>query len=299
MKRLIRIAGFICAGLALVGVTGAIAIPLLSDRKQHRQVDVQVAAIQFKGASALSDRGKHLFETRGCTACHGANGEGHVVIKDSGSLFIKAPNIAAGSIVSGYRDADWIRLLRHGVKPAGTPVFVMPSEDYAGLTDEDVGALAGYVRSLPPAPAAVAEFRLPMLLKALYVFGVVRDAAEKIDHSLPPPATVPEGPTPQYGAYIATMCTGCHGPGFSGGKIPGTPPSWPAAANLTTAPDSGMSRYEAPEQFRDMMRSGKRRDGSAVSNVMPFSSLRRMHDVELDALFQFLKSTAPRTTGTR
>jgi mono/diheme cytochrome c family protein len=137
------------------------------------------------------------------------------------------------------------------------------------------------------------------MLKALYVAGGIQDAAEKIDHSSPRPAVVPEDVTPEYGAYVGALCVGCHGAGLSGGRIPGTPPSWPPAANLTTAPDSAMQHYESAGAFRTMMRSGKRPDGSKINTVMPFESLMRMNDLELDAVFAFLKKTQPRTTGTR
>ena len=62
---------------------------------------------------------------------------------------------------------------------------------------------------------------------------MIRDAAEKIDHRKPPSQPIVAAPTPQYGAYVANMCIGCHGACVSGGKIRGAPPEWPPAANLT------------------------------------------------------------------
>ena len=301
MKPIVRIAGYTGAGIALIVIVAAIAIPSLSDRKQTRQVGIPLPSITFASDPQALERGKYLFETRSCASCHGEDGGGGTVIgnPDDGDLYVRAPSIAPGGIASGYRDADWVRLLRHGVKPAGTPVLVMPSEDYSRLTDADVGAVATYVRSLAPMPAVAATMKLPFMAKALYVAGGIPDAAEKIDHSLPPPSAVPEGVTPEYGAYVGALCVGCHGSGLSGGRVPGTPPSWPPAANITTAPDSSMQHYPSTEQFRAMMRSGKRPDGSKISTVMPVDSFARMSDLELDALFTFLKKAPPRTTGTR
>jgi hypothetical protein len=48
-----------------------------------------------------------------------------------------------------------------------------------------------------------------------------------------------------------------------------------------------------------MLRTGKRPDGSAISDVMPFKSLVYMDDAELDALFAFLKTVEPRPSGQR
>jgi hypothetical protein len=48
-----------------------------------------------------------------------------------------------------------------------------------------------------------------------------------------------------------------------------------------------------------MMRGGKRPDGSPVSKVMPFESLRNFNDTDLKAMHAFLKTLPPRKTGER
>lgn len=60
-----------------------------------------------------------------------------------------------------------------------------------------------------------------------------------------------------------------------------------------------MARYPSVESFQTMLRTGRRPDGSAISAVMPFKSLSGMNDNESAALFEFLKSLAPRSTGQR
>jgi hypothetical protein len=40
-----------------------------------------------------------------------------------------------------------------------------------------------------------------------------------------------------------------------------------------------------------MMRSGKRPDGSTVSAVMPFASLRNLNDTDLQAMYAYLTGT--------
>jgi cytochrome c553 len=127
---------------------------------------------------------------------------------------------------------------------------------------------------------------------ALYAAGVVKDAAEKIDHRLPPAQPVPEGVSVEHGAYVANMCMGCHGAQLAGGPVPGSPPDWPAAANLT----GGLAGYPSADDFVAMMRTGQRPDGTAVSAVMPFSSLREMSDVDLRALYVYLQSLPPVNT---
>jgi mono/diheme cytochrome c family protein len=50
-----------------------------------------------------------------------------------------------------------------------------------------------------------------------------------------PVRAVERGVTVEYGRYLAAGCVGCHGAGYSGGKIPGTPPDFLPTANLTLA----------------------------------------------------------------
>jgi mono/diheme cytochrome c family protein len=300
MKKPVRIVLASIAGLVVVVAAAAGVVSKLSDRKLHRVVQLPPLQATFAPVEGQLEHGEYLFKTRGCMECHGPDGAGHVVI-DDGGLFVRAPNITRGgaSPTRSYTDVDWVRTLRHGVKPSGEPLLIMPSEDYARMADSDLGALVAYVRSLAPASGGAAEIHeFPLPIKAAYLFGAIKDAAENIDHTAPPPATVPDDLLAR-GKYVAQGCTGCHGQHLSGGKIPGTPPSWPAAANLTSAPDSAMAHYASAEDFRSMLRTGKRPDGSAVSSVMPFKALAYMSDPEVDALFAFLKTVEPRPFGQR
>ena len=238
MKRLLKwIVGLVVL-LLVVGIGLVIAANLLFDRKRDRVVKLDIKGVTVVSDEATLARGKYLFASRGCGDCHAANGVGRMFIDDpAGGFQVRSPNITPGGVVAKYNEVDWVRAIRHGVKPDGRTLFVMPSEDYNRLTDADVAAIVAYARSLAPVSGGSAEFRVPLPVKALYVVGVVTDAAEKIDHSLPSATPIAEGATPEHGRYVANLCLGCHGDGLSGGKIPGGPPSWPAASNLT--PGSG------------------------------------------------------------
>jgi mono/diheme cytochrome c family protein len=301
MNKLMKIVGGSLVVLATGAGIAAGAAVLLSERKMNRVVDVPIAAVNLASFNPSVERGEYLFVTRGCSECHGTRGEGKVVIDDpSTGLYVFSPNLTrgGGGAAARYSDTDWIAILRHGLKPGRIPAFVMPSEDYAQMADEDVASLVTYIRAMPPSAERKAELRIPLLVKALYVVGIAQDASEKIDHTKVAPTRVPVD-THAQGEYISKTCVGCHGQGFSGGPIPGAPPAWPAAANLTSATDSAMTtRYPSIDQFRQMMRTGKRADGTSIG-VMPFESLRVMSDAELDALFGFLKNLQPKTSGTR
>ena len=183
-------------------------------------------------------------------------------------------------------------------RPGGRPLMVMPSEDYNRFTDADLSALVSYIRKLPPQQGGQAVVQLPVPVRILYGFGAIQDAAAKIDHGLPPQQPVEEGVNAKHGAYVANMCIGCHGEHLSGGKIPGGPPAWPPAANLTPGEGTAMGRYRDPAAFVAMLRTGKRPDGTPIQ-VMPFESLAKISDVDAQALHAYLLTVAPRPFGGR
>ena len=299
MKKLLKWIGVVIALLVIIGVGLVIAANLLFERKRDRVIQLDVKAVPVVADAAALERGKYLFMSRGCGGCHAANGAGSAFIDEpGGGFYVRSPNITPGGVVASYSERDWVRAIRHGVKPDGRPLFIMPSEDYNRFTDHDVAALIAYTRSLPAVSGGGLELRVPLPVKALYAVGVVKDSAEKIDHSLPPALPVAEGVTPEHGKYVANLCIGCHGEGLSGGKIPGGPPDWPAASNLTPGQGTALTVYDTPDKFKAMFRSGKRPDGSAVT-VMPFETLREINDTDVSALYAYLKQLPPRPAGGR
>jgi mono/diheme cytochrome c family protein len=277
--------------VVIVGVGVAFAVMVgLGQRKLERRVEIAVVPVAYASDAASVERGRYLFMSRGCADCHGKDGGGHVVI-DEGGLYVRSPNITSApqGATAAYTPADWVRSVRHGVNPAGHALMIMPSEEYAGFVDADLAAVVAYIRQLPPAGGPKAEIRLPLPVMALYAAGELRDASEKIDHQRAPAQPVPEGVNPAHGAYVAQGCIGCHGPRLAGGKIPGAPPAWPPAAKLSPGPGSALDRYASAEQFMAMLKTGKRPDGSSVSEVMPFSSFKEWSEVDIRALYLHLR----------
>lgn len=286
-------------GKGLIVIVGAalvlaLAGKLLGERKLARTIVVPESLLAVAPDPGRIEQGRYLFNTRGCSDCHGSQGAGRPVV-EGGAMIVVSPNISPGqnSAIRNYRAADWVRTVRHGVKPDGTPVLIMPSEDFNRLTDADMAALLAYVGSLPPVAGAAGRVDLPAPVKIAYALGLLQDAAEKIDHQLPPPAPVLAEVSPAHGAYIVNGCISCHGARLAGGKIPGAPPSWPASANLTPGKGSVMPRYPTAELFMASLKSGKRPDGSAISEVMPFVSFKQMNDTDLRAIYAYLKTVPP------
>ncbi len=299
MPKALKLALAIAAALAGISAATLSAAVWMGERKLHRAVEVRVVPVPFVRDAAALKQGKYLFDSRGCAHCHGAEGQGAVVIDDPKGLYVRAPDISPGGTGSRYSEADWVRAVRHGIAPDGRALLIMPSEDYNRMSDPDLAALVAYARSLPRGAGQTGEVRLPLFAKALYGAGQILDAAEKIDHRLPPAQPVPVGATVEHGAYVAQMCIGCHGPMFSGGSIPGSPPDWPTASNLTPGQGSVMGIYGSVDEFTAMMRTGKRPDGTEVSAVMPFAALKNLSDVDLEAVHAYLTTLPARTAGRR
>ena len=91
-------------------------------------------------------------------------------------------------------------------------------------------------------------------------------------------------------------CKGCHGPTLSGGPIPGTPPEWKPAANLTP---TGIGHYTEKDFFA-ALREGKRPSGTTIDTTyMPVRWTKLMTDDETRAVFMYLKTVAPKAYGGR
>jgi mono/diheme cytochrome c family protein len=287
--------------LAVIVLLAALAVAVFAglqwgENKRARRIDVSVQPVPLGTDAAVQERGRYLFTSRGYADCHDTNGTGRTFIDDGKGMKAAGPNLTrgSGSVTLAFQTVDWVRAIRHGVKPDGRPLFIMPSEDYNRLTDADVGAIVSYVQSLPPAAGNGSSSTAPLPVRALYGFGAIKDAAAKIDHTLPPQQPVAEGVSVEHGRYVANMCLGCHGARLEGGKIPGGPPDWPAAARL--APGEGnviAARYADADAFLKMLKSGQRTDGSKIA-VMPFEALSKISDTDARALYLYLTSLAPR-----
>ena len=175
---------------------------------------------------------------------------------------------------------------------------LMPSRDYSRMTDEDFAALVAYVRSLPPVAGEAAVIRQPLIVQALYAFGVIKDDAELIDQRC---RRRPGGRDRLGRAW--PVCR-LHVHRMPRRRILGRNDSrhasrLAAAANLTPGGGSAMASYDSPGKFAAMLRTGKRPDGGAVSPVMPFETLRNLNDTDVGALYAFLKTLPARPAGGR
>jgi len=235
-------------------------------------------------------RGAHIFTTRGCGECHGNAGEGKLLFDAGPVAKVVPPNITTGGRLKGLSPDQIAAAVRHGVAADGRPLVFMPSEDFHEMSDEDVSALVAYLQSLPPSANDPGPLEVRPLGRVLWLFGKFPLLpAEKLDHT-PRTRTAPAiAANAEYGKYLAQACTGCHGTNFAGQHVPGTPPKFPDSQNLTPA---ALGQWQEADFFR-AIREGKRPDGTAIDQFMPWQTYSKMSDVELSALWAYLRTLPP------
>lgn len=261
---------------------------------------VAVRPVVIPTSAAALRQGRHIAETRGCNHCHGEDYAGGKVVEDGamGRLYGSNLTKGKGSSTSAFTDEDWVRAIRHGVGKDGHGLFVMPAVEYSHFSDEDLGAVIAYMKSVPPVDrerVATAYGPISQILLALSPEKLI--AAAVIDHANLAPASITKAATAEYGRYVAASCMGCHGPNFSGGKIAIGPPDWPMAANLTPHPEGHLAKW-TEQDFITAMRTAKRPDGTTLNPVMPIA-FGGMDDIELKALWVFFKTLPPAVQGVR
>ncbi|MHA3774595.1 c-type cytochrome [Verrucomicrobiota bacterium sgz303538] len=287
--------------LCLVGivVVSAGAVYGLSARKLSRRHTVFVAPMTIPISKGVAAHGQHLFATRGCADCHGADLGGAKVVDNPAVGRLYGPNLTRGegSVTLAYQEEDWVRAIRHGLNPQGRPLVLMPSVEFAELSEQDLADLLAFITSAPPVNRASVPVSVGPVSRVMLLGGQMHLAADVIDHSGLKPSTVAPGATEEYGRYLAVGCQGCHGPNYSGGKIAAGPPDWPAASNLTSGAHGVLASWTEAD-FLTALRTGRRPNGSEISPVMP-RAFGKMTDDELKALWSFLKTVPPAPTGTR
>ena len=110
-------------------------------------------------------------------------------------------------------------------------------------------------------------------------------AAQAIDQEAPRPPEPQPGVNVEYGEYLATNCSICHGENFAGGGEAG------GGVNLT--PGGDMLNWSEAD-FITAIRTGETPEGKSLDrDLMPWKDLGKMTDDELKAIWLFLQTLPP------
>lgn len=295
MKRALKNIGYLVVAL-LLAVATLVGTAWMRSSSALAEVHAGTAvALAVSRDAQQIDRGRHLVMTRGCTDCHGDDLAGKKMVDEQPMGRLYGANL---TLAGAHSSSDLERAIRQGLRTDGRSLVLMPTLDYAGLSDSDTAALVAYLQSLSPKGEAVPPAAPGVLPRVLWMFGKFPLLShEEIEgRSIVRPELEP-AVTAEYGAYVAQVCQGCHNPSFTGGPMAGAPPEAPQPANLTPHV-SGLAGW-SEAGFITAMRTGMRPDGRALDTFMPWQTFSRMSDVELRATWQFLSTLPPKAKGQR
>ncbi len=277
MKRLMRWIGMALGSVAALAIIAYAVVYVLSERILRRTYEVPAVAPSIPTDPASIIEGRRLAIIRGCFGgCHGKEAEGIVMIDGPMIGRVVAPNLTAA--VRKYSDAQLDAIIRHGVRPGGRSMMVMPSEAFVLLTDEDFGRIIAFLKSLPAVEGPGPSVSLGPLGRIGVAIGQFKTVAGLIADTVPPPAATSEEAA--LGRYLArTTCPQCHGTSLRGDSNPDF-----------TSPSLRIVAAYPRESFTQLMRTGVALGGRNLPTMGPLARqhLSHLKDTEIAALYSYL-----------
>lgn len=285
-------------GLLVLAFVVLYVIGTVKWNKMHGQYEVPVETITIPTDPASIARGEHIATIRMCRHCHlddlGGQTAGAPLL-----VTLSVPNLTSGmgGVGATNTDEDWLRAIRHGVGQDGRGLALMPSGVFYYLSNDDLGTLIAYLKSLPPVNHELPPTDLGPLGRVMLTLGqlppeIVPNVIA-IDHDSPRPVAPEPGVTVEYGRYLGTTCTLCHGSNLNGQTVREGPNVY-LALNLTRG---GEMKGWSEEDFIATMRTGVTPGGKQLIDFMPWKYFGQMTDDELKAVWLYLQSLPPLPQG--
>ncbi|MEZ4457689.1 MAG: c-type cytochrome [Gemmatimonadales bacterium] len=224
MLRVPRWLRWLLGSLTILVLLSVLVLYAGSELVRRRTFEAPLVSIALPTDSAGIATGERLARVRGCLGgCHGNTVEGKVFYDEPGVARLVAPSLTAA--VDRYSDPELARIIRRGVRPDGRGVFGMPATTFAGMSDEDLGAILAFLRHTRAGSGLAPSLDLGPLGRLGLLLGQYRSEAAAIPPTTPAaPARTPRDPPATFGAYLAhSICTECHGTDLRGsiaGKVP-------------------------------------------------------------------------------
>jgi mono/diheme cytochrome c family protein len=286
MTRVLRWIGMALASLAGLAIVAYAVLYILSERVLQRTYEVPAVTLSIPNDPASIVEGRRLATLRGCFAdCHGKEAQGAVMFDKPMIARIVAPNLTTA--VRKFTDAQLAVIIRNGIRPDGRSLLVMPSEAFAPMTDQDLGRIIAFLKSLPEVPGPGPSISPGPIGRAGLVAGKFKTAAQLIaETTQPPEATNDEA---KQGRYLArTICATCHGTALRGDSNPDF-----------SSPDLRVVAAYSPEAFTQLLRTGIAIGGRdvGVMSMQAKNNLSKLTDSEIAALYSYLHSLPERPSN--
>jgi len=300
MKNVLKWIGIVLGTLIGIILIVGVTMFALGNARMNKTYDFPPSNIELPTDQASLEFGKHRVETL-CAGCHGADLSGIEKWFNAGPLgTIDSANLTSGEGGFG-REAqsteDYVRAIRHGIDPEGKPLFMPAVTSTSHLSDEDLGAIIAYLKTIPPVDHKTSGKHFKPLALILYTAGVIAPMpVEVVSHKTH--VSAPErAASVEYGEYLVNTndCHVCHGSDLAGGPFP-DPTITKISPNLT--PGGELAGW-TEEQFINTIRTGVTPGGHNLDpEFMPWKDYRLFYDEELQAIWLYLQSlpTLPQWT---
>jgi len=292
MKKVFKWIGVVLGSLiGLLLVAGAV-LYFIGNARLNKTYEFPPSSITVPTDAANIAYGKHRAEVL-CAGCHSADLSGVSDWFNAGPLgTVDSANLTSGEGGFGREaasDQDYVNAIRHGIDPEGLPIFMPAVVSTSNLSDEDLGAIIAYVKSVPPVDHVTTGKHFTPLAKIMLAAGMLgKLPVEEVGHEILVTAPDP-GVSVEYGEYLVNTndCRVCHGPDLNGGPFP-DPTVTKISPNLTPGGEPG---FWTEDEFINTVRTGVTPGGHELDNeFMPWKNYGRMTDDELKAIFLYLHS---------
>jgi len=275
VKKILKWLGFVVLSAVVLLVLALTYLFAASERE---------LAIKYKVSETLSvppptdpaeiAEGQRLARLTGCIHCHSENLSGAVPLDIPGVARFVAPNVT--TVAPQYSDAEFVGLLRRGVRRDGKSVWFMPSEMFRNLHDEDLARVIAWVRSMPQSPGVTEKTRIRLVGRFIVVAGKFKSAARQIDELI---AAAPVAPLGRGGYLVMNLCSECHGQDLNGRED-------------AKAPPLAVAKGYSLEQFARLMHEGIGTGDRQFELMTPTSKARfsALTPEEVKAIFEFLQA---------
>jgi mono/diheme cytochrome c family protein len=282
MARFLRWAGYALASIFGLIVMAAIGVWLISSAKLNASAEARPEHLALATMSQVRDIERQA-RTLGCFSCHGEGLRGDKMFDEPRVGTIWAPNLTL--VATHASDEQLARAIRQGIGVDGRSLFVMPSEAFQHLPDQEVAALIEMIRKLPQGGTMTPRNSYGPLGRVGLVLGQFKTAPQLVaEYAVQGP--IPVGSHEAGRQLVITRCSACHAADLSGKEVkPGE-----------TSPDLTIAgAYDLPA-FKKLLRSGVAAGGQKLPMMgsTARSDLSHMTDPEIEAIYEYLQARAQR-----
>lgn len=291
MKKFLKWLGIVLGSLIGLIFTAGLIMFLAGNARFNKTYEFPSSEIVLPTDAESLALGKHRVESL-CAGCHGADLGGIENWFNSPPLgAIDAANLTSGKggVGATYTDEDYVNAIRHGIDSQGKPIFMPAVVATANLSNEELGAIIAYIRTLPPVDRELKGERFSPLAKILLTAGVFGNLPVEIVSHETSVSAPPAEASIAYGEYMVNThdCRVCHGADLNGGPFP-DPTISVISPNIT--PGGSLATW-TEEDFINTIRTGVKPDGYGMNpSLMPWKDYAKFYDHELQAIYMYLKS---------